>query len=142
MNLVIITGAKKGLGKSLSELFRINGWEVRALKYLAHEIGLPYGSIDKPYERVVFINNGFRMVISKASELDKHTVDRNILLNINNPINLFTSLLRDYPNAEIVNITSGAATRGIAYWSLYCAGKAAMEGFLRALEAEEKVSNV
>ena len=38
----------------------------------------------------------------------------------------------------IVNVSSGAALKGYAGWSLYCASKAGMEGFIRALAAEER----
>lgn len=37
-----------------------------------------------------------------------------------------------------MNVSSGAALKGYAGWSLYCASKAGMEGFIRALAAEER----
>ena len=37
-----------------------------------------------------------------------------------------------------VNISSGAADRGLAGWSLYCASKAAMENYVRALALEQE----
>lgn len=136
MNLAIITGTKKGLGKALTEVFRSGGWEVREVNLLKHEFCRPYGEITEHYNRVVYINNGFKMHIEKASELQPQLINKNILMNITDPIMLFSDLLRDFPKAEFVNITSGAAKRGIAHWSLYCTGKAAMEGYVRALEAE------
>src|SRR5690606_17031869 len=38
----------------------------------------------------------------------------------------------------IVNVSSGAALKGYAGWSLYCAAKAGMESFIRAIAVEEK----
>jgi benzil reductase ((S)-benzoin forming) len=38
-----------------------------------------------------------------------------------------------------VNISSGAAVKGHAGWSLYCASKAAMENFVRALALEQAI---
>ena len=38
----------------------------------------------------------------------------------------------------IVNISSGAALKGRAGWSLYCAAKAGMENFIRALALEQQ----
>jgi benzil reductase ((S)-benzoin forming) len=38
----------------------------------------------------------------------------------------------------IVNITSGAALKGRAGWSLYCAAKAGMENFIRSLALEQQ----
>ncbi|MBB5205186.1 benzil reductase ((S)-benzoin forming) [Inhella inkyongensis] len=46
---------------------------------------------------------------------------------------------RDTPGRKrLVNISSGAALKGYAGWTLYCASKAGLEGFIRALAVEEQ----
>jgi len=55
---------------------------------------------------------------------------------------VLTEIIRKFQAAAcrkvIVNISSGAALKGRAGWSLYCAAKAGMENFIRSLALEQQ----
>lgn len=74
----------------------------------------------------------------------KPTTDvlHNIAVNFTSPILIIQELVRHFRRAPgrklIVNISSGAALKGYAGWSLYCASKAGLDSFFRALAVEER----
>ena len=66
----------------------------------------------------------------------------NLNTNFTSSILALTEIIAKFQPAPcrkvVVNISSGAAQKGYAGWSLYCAAKAGMEGFIRALAIEQQ----
>jgi benzil reductase ((S)-benzoin forming) len=87
-------------------------------------------------DRVIFVNNAATQMIAAAASLQADDIRREITVNVTSPIIAISTFLRVFPKGEVANITSGAVTKAFAHWSLYCAAKAALEGYVRAIEAE------
>ncbi len=160
-NLALITGGSRGLGKALTSQFLEKGFEV----YEISRSGESNSNIkcdlsdlnsvnktcdnlfkkisEKRWDEIILINNAG--VLSPISSVDVLTTD-DIALNVGvNQIAAFTIIskfietFREQDTRKIiVNISSGAAKRGYAGWSLYCASKAACENFIRSVAAEER----
>jgi benzil reductase ((S)-benzoin forming) len=79
------------------------------------------------------------MHISPGRDADRAAA-RVLAVDLVGPIKLTAMFLRRFPFGEVAHITSGAAHHGIAHWGLYCAAKAGMEAYLRALDAEGVVT--
>jgi len=91
---------------------------------------------------VVCINNA--AVLEPVGSVDRATVTdvvANLDTNIASGILLARSFIAAFQDQRcpktFVNISSGAAIKGYAGWSLYCAGKAAMENFVRSVALEQ-----
>lgn len=144
-NLAIITGTSRGLGKALKQEFERVGWLVAELNRPAFDLSaidvekldLTFRSLrsENP-DRAVFVNNAATQAIAAAASFDATEISLEITVNVTSPIIAITTFLRNFPNGEIANVTSGAATKPIPHWSLYCAAKAALEGYVRAVETE------
>jgi benzil reductase ((S)-benzoin forming) len=144
-NLAIITGTRRGLGKALKQQFESFGWRVAELNRpmfdLAaidtDELAEHFRSLDSDdLGRIVFVNNAATQLIAPAAALKAEDVRHETTINITSPIIAISAFLRHFPKGEVANVTSGAATKGFPHWSLYCAAKAALEGYVRAIEAE------
>lgn len=71
--------------------------------------------------------------------------DASIFLNLNAPVHLITRLmpvLRERPEAMIVNVTSGLAIAPRAGGPIYCATKAGLRSYTMALRAQLAGTNV
>lgn len=143
--LVIITGTRRGLGRALKREFERVGWRVAELNRPAFDLSaidvekldITFKSLrSERLDRAVFINNAATQLIAAAASFAATEISREITVNVTSPIIAIASFLRHFPEGEIANVTSGAATKGIPHWSLYCAAKAALEGYIRAIEAE------
>jgi NAD(P)-dependent dehydrogenase (short-subunit alcohol dehydrogenase family) len=143
--LAIITGTSRGLGKALKDQFERVGWSVAQLNRPEFDLS----SIDAErlaakfkalhaadFRRVVFVNNAATQKIAPAASLQADEIVREITVNVTSPIIAIATFLRSFPAGEIANVTSVAATKAFPLWSLYCTAKAALEGYLRAIEAE------
>ena len=143
MNLAIVTGTTRGLGASLADAFEAVGWQIERLDRPGFDLErLNLSEIDDRFsrfdhvDRAVFINNAATHHIGEASSLQPEDVAREITINVASPIAVISAFLRRFPSGEIAHVTSAAATLAFPHWSLYSAGKAAMEGYLRSIEAE------
>lgn len=143
--LAIVTGTNRGLGKALKDQFERCGWIVTGLNRPAFDLacidteGLSItlkSLCSAELRRVVFVNNAATHMIAPAASLQAGEIAREITANVTSPIVAVAAFLRHFPNGEVANVTSVAATRALPHWSLYCAAKAALEGYLRAIEAE------
>ncbi len=143
--LAIITGTRRGLGKALKQQFESAGWRVAELNRPAFDLSAidpdrlaeTFRSLaSSPLDRVVFVNNAATQTIAAAASHQPNEISREIAINVASPIIAIAIFLRNFPKGEVANISSGAAAKGIPYWSLYCTAKAALEGYVRALEAE------
>jgi benzil reductase ((S)-benzoin forming) len=143
--LAIITGTRRGLGSALKQQFEGAGWHVAELNRPAFDLSAvdPDGLTEtfralassRP-DRVVFVNNAATQTIAAAASLQPNQISRDVTINVVSPIIAIAIFLRHFPKGEVANISSGAATKGFPHWSLYCMSKAALEGYVRALEAE------
>jgi uncharacterized oxidoreductase len=94
----------------------------------------------------ILINNaGSGSTYDLADAIDLESTDRTIFLNLNAPIRLAAALvprLRTRPEAALVNVTSGLAIAPRAGSPVYCATKAALRSFTKAVRHQLKDSNV
>lgn len=169
MNLYIISGTTKGLGAALlSQLAADAGNLVIGLSRGAEVLAAPanvhvdlndINSISpafgraaglfagKAFEAAVLINNaGLVSPVARFDHLDPSLTATNIHVNLVAPM-LLTRLFAECTAGTaakrlVVNISSGAAKRAIAGWSVYCAAKAGLEMATRvaAMEAGEGLS--
>ncbi|MDM5246501.1 SDR family NAD(P)-dependent oxidoreductase [Lysinibacillus sp. G4S2] len=92
---------------------------------------------------IVFINNaGVIGPINKIGKYgDSNFIKKHINVNYLSPLILINQLVRITPitkKIKIINISSGAATKAMEGWSLYCSSKAAIKMFLSVLEKESE----
>lgn len=143
--LAIVTGTSRGLGKALKAQFEKIGWTVAGLNRPEFDLSsIDAESLAEKFRslvsadlgRVVFVNNAATQRIAPAASLQPDDIAREITINVTSPIIAIAAFLRSFPNGEVANVTSIAASKAFPHWSLYCAAKAALEGYLRAIEAE------
>ena len=161
--LVIVSGASRGLG---AELLRQVPFSARTVDLsrtaraadsahehvavdLATEAGWlrAAGFFDETIaqhagERVILFHNaGTLDPIGFAGEVDAPAYIRNVLLNSAAPQILGDAFLRAAARHSVrgtlVMISSGAADKVYEGWSSYCAGKAALEHWVRTAGAEQ-----
>ena len=158
-NVVVITGASKGLGLALARLYaqrgdrlviNARGEELRdtekELSTLTDVVAVP-GDVSEIAEDIarvalekfgrvdVLINNASELGPSPMPALIEHawqSLERIFRVNVIAPIHL-AQLLRP---RTIVNITSDAAVNSYPHWGGYGASKAALEHVSRTLDAE------
>jgi benzil reductase ((S)-benzoin forming) len=95
-----------------------------------------------PGERAVFVHNaGTLEPMGFAGEVDSDGYRAQVLLNAAAPQALghgFLKAAREFGGeAHLVMLTSGAATSPYEGWSAYCAGKAAVDMWVRTAGAEQ-----
>jgi benzil reductase ((S)-benzoin forming) len=161
MRCAIVTGGSRGLGDALCRRLVDDGYDVVEFSRGApHEYSLkvdcanPHATAEtvaarlqsiKPddcTELLVFSNAGTLSPIGPTSRKEMGSVTESLNVNLLSAIAILTECIRHFRDAKcrkvLVNISSGAAQKGYAGWSLYCAAKAGMEGFIRALAVEEQ----
>lgn len=144
MNIVLITGTNGGLGKELAGAFERSGWKVVRLSRpdwdLAKDVSGAFKSLlsrlDEAVDRALLIHNAASHPIKAVAATSMDEIDDAMRVNVISPISLTSLFLQKFPKGEIVAITSAAAQEPQSHWALYAAGKAAMQGYLRALKAE------
>jgi len=168
MNLYVVTGTTRGLGKALCDALARNPENELIALGRAPDAPVPGGSrlqidladtaalekacdrIDqrirgKHYEKAVLFNNaGIVEPIAPLEELAVEDLERNLVVNLVAPILLMRRFLRATEGVamlrRIVNISSGAGRRPVAGWTAYCAAKAGLDMASRvvALESESR----
>ncbi|OLS35291.1 (S)-benzoin forming benzil reductase [Bacillus sp. MRMR6] len=98
-----------------------------------------------PEEIYLFNNAGVIEPIETVGNLDQTPILRNIQVNLIAPIlitNIFINKAGQTNSKVIVtNITSGAATRPIEGWSVYCTSKAGLNMFTETVAIEQATQN-
>lgn len=163
MNLYIVTGATKGLGRELARQIAANadnrlvtigrapadGTNIEADLADAAATERAGDELERriaasAFGRAVLINNaGVIAPVGPLEKADAGALERNLAVNFVAPILLMRRFLRAtaaVPLRRIVNISSGAARRPVFGWSAYCAAKAGLEMASRvvALEAQQR----
>ena len=161
MKLLIITGGSTGLGLELVNLYQQAGWQViefsRSGQSTAHhplDLAQPaqipglleplvMAEANSDYDELLFINNaGSLDPIRRADQLTASEIQQSLHINLTSPLLLISDYLRLFRHAPcrktLVNISSGAASKGYPGWSLYCTAKAGIENYMRTLFLEEQ----
>ena len=161
MRLAVITGGSRGLGRALCEQYLMCGYEVIEFSRTAPhvfsvrlDLAFPersqavvakaVGSVDlASLQELVVINNaGTLTPIGVSSHKPAEALLGNLNTNFTSAILVLSVLVATFQSVRcikrVVNISSGAALKGYAGWSLYCASKAGMESYIRALAVEQQ----
>lgn len=158
--LAVLSGGSRGLGQALAELYRQRGWELVEFSRSAphpwsvkadladpHAAHAAFTSTLEPLaarawdEILVIANAGVLAPIGPTARKPAPEVIANIDTNFASPILLMAAAVaafQDHPcRKTVLNISSGAAQRSLAGWSLYCGAKAGVEHFVRTLAVEQ-----
>ena len=162
VKLLIVTGGSRGLGKAIIDQYSTNEkWHIVELSRSGtsrYNINCDLANVDsidalstslfpelasKKWDEIVYINNASDLKpISSIGSLKASDIAKNISLNQISAFILISAFIAAFRNfsgrKSIVNISSGAALKGYAGWSLYCASKAACENFINAASVEEE----
>lgn len=161
MRLALLTGGSKGLGLALCKALA-----AREFRVLEFSRSAPHGysvSVDlsrpeeslrivrkaiapiagESLEELLIINNaGTLAPIGPAYRKPRPEIVENLNINLTSAILILSEIIAVFQSAPcrkvIANISSGAAQKGYSGWSLYCAAKAGMENFVRALALEQQ----
>jgi benzil reductase ((S)-benzoin forming) len=161
MRLAILTGGSKGLGLALCEALAGRGYRVLEFSRSAphtYSVGVDLSSPIESHqvvaaalaslggesiEELLVVNNaGTLHPIGPASRKEANAVLANLNTNFTSAILVLTEIVAHFQATAcrkvLANISSGAAHKGYAGWSLYCAAKAGMENYIRALALEQQ----
>ncbi len=162
MPYTFLTGASRGLGLALAQQLQAEGqtliefsrsaphpYSVRA--DLADPLAFREALLNtlagiapaQLADGVLVIHNaGVVTPIGAAGAQDPAAVLANLQANFSAPVLGLAAVveaLQALPGRKrLLNISSGAAQRAIAGWSLYCAAKAGMEHYIRTLAEEQR----
>ena len=160
VRLALLTGGSRGLGRALCCHLEAHGYRVIEFSRSAPHafssqldlrspptlgaVAESISSIDPAAceELVVISNAGTLAPIGPAWGHDRQHVFQNLNVNLVSAIGFIGEVVRHFRGCRarklIINVSSGAALKGYAGWSLYCAAKAGMENFIRAVAVEEQ----
>jgi benzil reductase ((S)-benzoin forming) len=164
MKLFVITGGSRGLGQALCEQFNARDYKIlefsRSAPYeysIRTDLADPeksrravanaIASIDykQLQELIVVSNAGTLEPIGPTSSKSYPDLIKNMNTNFVSAVLMLTEIISKFQAAVcrkvIANISSGAALKGRAGWSLYCAAKAGMENFIHSLALEQQAQS-
>lgn len=159
---VAVTGASRGIGRAIAELFLKQGWRVwalarteSALEPLRAQGDVHFVGFDAADERSVLdaahrltteaghltalVNNAGVALSAPLHKTSTADLERLMRINVTAPFVLTRELSGAMVKAghgRIVNIASTAAKKGFKYTSAYCASKHALLGLTRSLALE------
>lgn len=160
MNVAIITGGSRGLGAALCEEYLGRGWHVVEFSRSApHPYSVALDLSDSQAAARVFGETFAALASRRPAEVvaigcaavlgpvgpvavaEAREVARSIDVNVTAAVLFASRFIHAFQQQDcektFVNISSGAAVKTHAGWSLYSAGKAATEQFVRVLAAEQ-----
>lgn len=162
MRLALVSGGSRGLGAELYRLLVERGDHVvefsRSAPH-AHSVATDFSDPEASrrtiaaalaalpqteWEEIVVIANAATIEpIGPTSRQDPSALLKNLNGNIVAPILFITEAVARFQSQAcrktLVNISSGAATRGQAGVSLYCAAKAGLDNYIRAVALEQEL---
>jgi 3-oxoacyl-[acyl-carrier protein] reductase len=110
-----------------------------ALNRLVMQVNGEFGGVD------ALINNAAVLRLKSFVDLDESEFDETIEVNLLAPVRLIRAFLPgmiQQGRGAIINVTSGAATRGFERETDYCATKYGIEGFSYSLALELEPQNI
>lgn len=167
MKAVIITGGSKGIGRALAQEFIKSGYRVYILSRTvpvidgARHIQIDLSVLDEVSTRftelldelsaasltsLLLINNAGRLgTIKPLDQLAPEDIQKTMTLNTTIPLVLSSLFIKKTEalaiRKDIINISSGAATKPYEGWSVYCTSKAALDMLTKATAAEQEALN-
>lgn len=164
---IVITGASRGIGAGMAEEFARMGHQLalcartcptapagsrnlcesvdvtdtEAMEAFATRVATELGPVD------LWINNaGILGTIAPIRDLSPADFQQLMNINVLGVFNGSRSFIQHRRSigggGVLINISSGAALRGVAGWGAYCASKAAVDRFSEALAQEEADSHI
>lgn len=162
MEIVIITGASKGIGRQLYKQFSDNGALVyglartnpdqlerleevdilnteKALAIIKKIVALHQ---DEANSFTLINNAGVIDPIGLTGSLAAEDIDRAIQVNLTAPIHLINTFIASLEGfvgtKKVLNISSGAGRTAYEGWSTYCTTKAGLDHFSKVVALEQK----
>jgi benzil reductase ((S)-benzoin forming) len=162
MGLFVVTGGSRGIGRSLVARLLQQGHQVIGsargpapvtsdrLHWTSLDLADPeqaqlwIGEALRPCpspDRVhLILNAGMIDPLMPVRDLAASELDRHVRLNLTGAMAVAAGFLQASEGwgveRRILAVSSGAARRGVTHWAAYCAAKAGLDGFIRALAAE------
>jgi benzil reductase ((S)-benzoin forming) len=98
---------------------------------------------DAALSEVLVVNNAATLEpIGPASRKDSDALLASLNINFTSAIVVLAEVVRRFQadpcRKVLANVSSGAAQKGYAGWSLYCAAKAGLENYVRAVALEQQ----
>ncbi|PIC58648.1 short-chain dehydrogenase [Sporosarcina sp. P12(2017)] len=164
MDVIIITGASKGIGQQLLSQFKEMGATVYGMArtnpdqlHTMYEVdladcekatailgGIVSQHLDEASSFTLINNAGMVDPISLVGALDAQKIEQAIKVNLTAPIHLmntFIDTLKDFKGTKkIMNISSGAGRSAYEGWGIYCTTKAGLDQFSRVIALEQKMA--
>ena len=160
MKLAIISGGSRGLGAALVTQCLDAGYTVKELSRSGNsaetvnvDLSQPEALLDtitplfqelsaQTWDEILLYNNaGLINPVGVVSDKPLDAIMTNINVNFTSAILLIRAFIDAFQDAAcpktLINISSGAALRGIYGWSLYCGAKAGIENFVRTVAVEQ-----
>ena len=166
-NIYIVTGTSRGLGKALLKKIQKNednmvvsisrnhniinqsnvslfDFDLKETKMLPSLVDLIFSTIDfTKTESITLINNaGVLSPIKSIQDASVEEITENLDVNLKSLIILTSLFIAKTKNLDlkkaIVNVSSGAASKGYDGWSVYCAAKAGVDNFTRSVGLEQE----
>ncbi|WBX74523.1 SDR family NAD(P)-dependent oxidoreductase [Tenacibaculum pacificus] len=163
MNIIIITGGSKGIGKALTKKYASENYQVISLARTSSEIkNVQHISVDlsdikvtenifntllttiinQKITSITLVNNAGRLgKIADLENLEANDISKSIQLNITMPLilsSLFTKKTQYLTcKKQIINISSGAAKKPYQGWSVYCSSKSAIDMMTKTIASEQ-----
>ena len=161
MKLAVISGGSRGLGAELCRQYAAAGFELlefsrraphpfsvacdfseplSAARTVAERLA-PFAARANLSELVVLSNAAMLDPIGPVSRKAPAAVKANLNANLISAILFMGEAFRAFQahpaRKTLVSLSSGAALKGRAGWSLYCAAKAGLDNFIRAVALEQ-----
>ncbi|CAM1348320.1 (S)-benzoin forming benzil reductase [Tenacibaculum crassostreae] len=163
MNIIIITGGSKGIGKALAEKYVQENYKVYSLSRSIVDLkNVTQVSVDlsdikathntfkmlldelKKLEisSITLVNNAGRLGnITNLENIPSEDIAKSIQLNTTSPLilsSLFIEATQQLTcKKQIISISSGAAIKPYEGWSVYCTSKAAIDMMTKTIAAEQ-----